>query len=111
MSVYNRTLVVHLSVMSKGNRISVDHLFLGLTRKPMLLGVSYNFAVINALLAFLGYIVLDSWKMLLVAIPVHLIGYMLCSKEPLIIELIKTRSEKCSKCLNKMYHGCNSYDP
>jgi type IV secretion system protein VirB3 len=48
---------------------------------------------------------------LVIAFPIHGLGYYICSKEPLFIELFKVRAEKCSKCKNKFFHGANSYDP
>lgn len=95
--------------MAKG--IKVDPLFLGLTRPPMLFGVSYMFALFNGLICMLGYIVTVDFKFLIAMFPIHAIGYYICSKEPLFIELFQVRAQKCSKSKNKFIHGANSYDP
>ena len=91
--------------------VKTDHLFVGLTRPPMLFGVSYNFAVVNAVLSMITYIITNNFTYLVMAFPVHLLGYYICSKEPLFIELFMIKAQKCSKCKNKFFHGANSYDP
>ncbi len=100
-----------LRAMAEENKVRVDMLFIGLTRPQMLLGVSYTFFVVNALVCLVGFIATSSFKYFAVAVPVHMIGYYLCSKEPLFIELFKVRAEKCQRSKNKFYHGANSYDP
>lgn len=91
--------------------VQVDSLFIGLTRPPMLFGVSYMFALLNGMISMLGYVSTTDFRFLAVMFPVHALGYYICSKEPLFIELFKVRAEKCSRCRNRFYHGANSYDP
>ena len=91
--------------------VHTDHLFLGLTRPPLLFGVSYNFTVLNALVCMVLYIIETNFLYLVIAFPIHAVGYYICSKEPLFIELFKVRAQKCSVCKNKFFHGANSYDP
>jgi type IV secretion system protein VirB3 len=90
--------------------LKMDPLFVGLTRPAMFLGVSYMFAVVNLMVGMMCYIILVKVKYLLMMLPIHLIGYVLCSREPLFIELFRVRAEKCSRCKNRFYHGANSYD-
>jgi type IV secretion system protein VirB3 len=97
--------------MSNDNKVSADPLFVGLTRPPLMFGVSYTFFVVNALVAMMAYISTTNFKYLAMAFPVHFIGVYICSKEPLFIELFKVRAEKCSRCKNRFWHGANSYDP
>jgi type IV secretion system protein VirB3 len=97
--------------MAEGGVVGVDPLFVGLTRPAMFLGVSYLFFLANVFIAMVGYIAANNFKFIIVAVPVHLVGYYLCSKEPLFVELFKVRADKCSKCVNRLYHGANSYDP
>ncbi|MDF3047158.1 MAG: type secretion system protein VirB3 [Candidatus Midichloriaceae bacterium] len=97
--------------MSSENKVSTDPLFVGLTRPPLLFGVSYTYFVVNALISMVAYIATSQFQFLAMAVPVHLVGFYICSKEPLFIELFKVKAEKCSRCRNKFYHGANSYDP
>jgi type IV secretion system protein VirB3 len=90
--------------------VIADPLFIGLTRPPMLFGVSYTFAVTNGMLCMLAYIGMSKLIYLAMMFPIHALGYYLCTKEPLFIELFKVRAEKCSRSKNKIYHGANSYD-
>jgi len=92
--------------------ISSDPLFLGLTRPPMLLGVSYTFAALNGIISLLAFVITSKFFYLLVLLPgVHMIGWFICLKEPRAVELLIAKSSKCSICRNRMYHGgTNSYD-
>lgn len=92
--------------------IGTDSLFLGLTRPPLLLGVSYTFAALNGIVSLLAFIITNKFFYLLVLLPgLHMIGWFICLKEPRAIELFIARSSKCSVCRNRYYHGgTNSYD-
>ena len=92
-------------------QLQADPLFVGLTRPPMLFGVSYTFALLNGFLSMISYISFNDFKYLAMMFPIHMVGYYLCSKEPLFIELFRIKGEKCSRSRNRFYHGANSYDP
>jgi type IV secretion system protein VirB3 len=93
------------------NKVQADPLFVGLTRPPMLFGVSYMYFVVNALICMVAYISTTNFRYLAMAVPIHAIGFYICSKEPLFIQLFKVRAEKCFKSKNRFFHGANSYDP
>ncbi|MDX1916471.1 MAG: VirB3 family type IV secretion system protein [Rickettsiaceae bacterium] len=86
-----------------------DPLFVGLTRPPMLLGVSLMFAVVNMLICGIIYIMMTSVKVVLLGVLLHLVGFIICFKEPRFIELWIMKASKCNKCPNKGYYGANSY--
>ena len=86
-------------------------LFIGLTRPPMLLGASLTFSILNVSISSLGFLISSSIYFIAIGIPLQILGYYLCSKEPLIIELIRVRLNKCSRSQNRLVHGANSYDP
>ena len=90
--------------------VKTDPLFVGLTRPPMLFGVSYQFALLNGFVCMITYILTTEFRYLASLFPIHAIGYYICSQEPLFIELFKIRAEKCSRSKNRLYHGANSYD-
>ena len=92
--------------------VGTDSLFLGLTRPPMLFGVSYTLATINLLISLMAFIVTSKFIYILVILPtVHGVFWLLCLKEPRAMELFMVRTSKCSICRNRMYHGgTNSYD-
>lgn len=97
--------------MADGNRLQSDALFQGLTRPTMILGVSYMFFVINAVISLVGFINTQNFIVLLILAPaVHLVGYIICLKEPRAIEMFLLKVKKGFKCVNRVYHKANSYD-
>ena len=98
--------------MSAG-RLQSDPLFQGLTRPTMIMGVSYMYFVINAIVNMILFINTQDFKVLLMVAPaVHLVGYLICLKEPRAMELFIIKMAKGYKCMNRGYHGfTNSYDP
>ena len=99
--------------MAGSGRLQSDPLFQGLTRPTMILGVSYMYFVINAVICMITFINMQNFMVLFFVAPsVHLIGYLICLKEPRAIELFITKLKKGYKCMNRGYHGyTNSYDP
>lgn len=95
------------------SRLSSDPLFQGLTRPTMIMGVSYMYFVVNAILCMVTFINTSSFKILLMVGPtVHLVGFLICLKEPRSIEMMILKAKKGLKCVNRGYHGyTNSYDP
>ncbi len=95
-----------------GGSIGTDSLFLGLTRPPMLLGVTYNFAAVNGIITLLIFIITENFIYLLVVMPVvHGACYLLCLKEPRALELFLMKYSNFNICGNRMYYsGTNSYD-
>jgi len=92
--------------------ISSDPLFLGLTRPPLIAGVSYTFAILNGMVSLLAFVMTSSFIYLLVVLPfIHGIGWLICLKEPRAIELMIAKMSKCNSCRNRYYYGgCNAYD-
>jgi type IV secretion system protein VirB3 len=97
--------------MADTGSVSTDPLFVGLTRSTMIFGVSFKMFFMNFFVSLLAYINSPGLKVILLAICLHTFAYILCFKEPLILELYMKRAEKCNKCKNKGYYGANSYDP
>ena len=97
--------------MSGAGIIAADPLFVGLTRPATFFGVSYVYCIFNILINMILFINAESLIFLLVLLPIfHGIGYILCIKEPLFLELYLIKVKKCNICKNKLYHGANSYD-
>ena len=92
--------------------IGTDALFLGLTRPPMLLGVSYTFAALNGITSLMAFVLTEQFFYLFILLPgLHLAAWFICLKEPRAIELFIARMSKCNICRNRMHHGgTNSYD-
>ncbi|WP_333023650.1 type IV secretion system protein VirB3 [Wolbachia endosymbiont of Pentidionis agamae] len=91
--------------------IQTDQLFKGLTRPAMILGVTFTFAIFNLLISVLTFIYSNDLRVLFFLGPgIHMLGFIASSKEPLFIEIFMIKLQKCSRCLNRFYHGANSYD-
>ncbi|MBX9576103.1 MAG: type IV secretion system protein VirB3 [Caulobacteraceae bacterium] len=94
----------------------MDHLersplFTALTRPQMFAGVTYNYFVINAVVAAELFLILRSAWVLPIALGVHAVGVLLCLREPRIIDLWMTRVTRCPRVKNHHIWRCNSYRP
>lgn len=98
--------------MADSGRLQADPLYQALARPPMIMGVSYMFFVLNAILCLVAFIQTNNFIVLFMVAPViHGIGYLLCLKEPRAIELLILRTSTGMRCVNRKYHGhTNSYD-
>lgn len=100
--------------MAGTGRLQADPLFQGLARPTMIAGVSFMYFVINAMFTMIVYINTKDMLMLFVVGPcVHMIGYMICMKEPRAVELMMLRGAMGYKSWNNMlghHFGANSYD-
>lgn len=85
--------------------------FVGLTRPQMFAGVTYSFFVFNAIVAAEFFLIFKSIWALVVAAVIHLIGMLLCVREPRIFDLWLTRVSRCPRIRNHALWRCNSYRP
>jgi type IV secretion system protein VirB3 len=88
-----------------------DPLFVALARPQMLLGVTYGFLIGNAVVTTELFLVFKSVWVLLVAIGVHVTGWLACLREPRIFELWLTKVRRCPRIRNYRLWRCNSYRP
>ncbi len=88
-----------------------DPLFKGLTRPAMMLGVTYSGIIINAMIAIVLFLMFNNLLFLLIAIPIHLVMYLVCMWEErffdLIVVFLKTKG---GDGLRMMYNA-SSYRP
>lgn len=86
-----------------------DPLFVGLTRPTMIFGVSIQFAMLNMRVSVIAFIQTAGITIIFIAAAVHLVGYLLCFKEPRFMELYLNKASRCNQCPNKSFYGANSY--
>ena len=86
-----------------------DVLFVGLTRPQMLLGVTYTFAIINAILTTELFLLFKSVWVLLAAVLVHATGWLACLRDPRIFDLWLVKARRCPRVPNHRTWRCNSY--
>jgi type IV secretion system protein VirB3 len=86
-----------------------DVLFVGLTRPQMLLGVTYGYLIVNAVVTTELFLLFKSPWVLLAALFVHLIGWLGCLRDPRIFDLWLVKVQRCPRVRNYRIWGCNSY--
>jgi len=88
-----------------------DVLFVALTRPQMFAGVTFSFFIFNAVLATEGFLIFRSAWPLVGAMAFHLVGMILCLREPRFFDLWLTRVARCPRVRNHAVWRCNSYRP
>ena len=88
-----------------------EPLFVALTRPQMFAGVTYSFFVVNGVIATELFLIFHSIWVLLVAVLIHLVGMVLCVREPRIFDLWLTKVSRCPRVRNYAIWRCNSYRP
>lgn len=94
----------------KEEALVINRLFVGLTRPPMLLGVTLNYLGIGGLIALSGFVLFSSPWCLLSYIPLHLFGVAACAIDPNIFSLFFCNLN-CLNVPNRFIWGCQSYEP
>lgn len=82
-----------------------------LTRPQMFAGVTYSYFIINAAVTTEAFLITKSFLALLVALVLHVVGYLACLREPRIFDLWITKVSRCPRVPNWPRWGCNSYSP
>jgi type IV secretion system protein VirB3 len=88
----------------------VDPLFLGLTRPAMFWGVTHSYFVITLIVSLIGFLATHSWLALLLAVPIHGLGYLACLRDPRVFDLAFVKASKCARCANRRFWGATTYD-
>lgn len=88
-----------------------DTVFVALTRPQMFAGVTYSYFVINAILAVELFLIFKSFKVLLAGVVIHLVGVLVCLREPRFFDLWISRVRHCPRVRNFAFWQCNSYRP
>lgn len=95
---------------NKEESLIVNPLFVGLTRPPMMLGVTLDYFGVSAMLALCGFIAFESLSCLFLFIPLHVFGVIACAIDHNIFGLLFKELE-CLNVPNKRIWGCQSYEP
>lgn len=86
-------------------------LFKALTRPQMFAGVTYNYFVINAVIAAELFLIFRSPWVLAAAVGIHGVGVLMCLREPRFVDLWLVRVSRCPRVRNHRLWRCNSYRP
>jgi type IV secretion system protein VirB3 len=93
------------------NGLERDTLFVALTRPQMFAGVTYSYFILNAVIATELFLIFKSVWVLLAALVIHLVGVVLCVREPRFFDLWLTKLGRCPRVRNYSIWRCNSYRP
>lgn len=93
------------------DRVDRDILFVALTRPQMFAGVTYSYFVVNAIAATELFLIFKSPWVVLAAVAIHLVGVLLCLREPRFFDLWLTCLTRCPRIRNRAIWRCNSYRP
>lgn len=88
-----------------------DQLFVALTRPQMFAGVTYSYFTANAIIATELFLIFRTSWAILAAVVIHLIGTVLCVREPRFFDLWLTKVGRCPRVRNHAIWRCNSYRP
>ena len=88
-----------------------DRLFVALTRPQMFAGVTYSYFIANAIVTTELFLIFKSIWAVLAALVIHVVGVLLCLREPRFFDLWLTRVSRCPRVKNHKVWGCNSYRP
>ena len=90
--------------------LDISPIFVGLTRPPMMWGVTLEYMGISVMIAVCGFILFATPFFLLLLIPLHVVGVIACSIDQHIFRLLFTTLH-CLNVPNKRIWGCQSYEP
>ena len=88
-----------------------DPMFVALTRPQMFAGVTYSKFVVDGIVATELFLIIHSIWVLAVAVVIHLLGMVLCVREPRFFDLWLTRASRCPRVRNYAIWRCTSYRP
>jgi type IV secretion system protein VirB3 len=91
------------------DRIEQDLLFVALTRPQMFAGVTYSYFIANAVVATELFLIFKSGWVVAIALAAHLLGVVLCAREPRFLDLWLTKARRCPRVKNFSIWRCNSY--
>lgn len=85
-------------------------LFMGLTRPPMMMGVTQTFFVLNFMLSMIFFLMsMHIFMAVLLFGVLQLFGMTCCWKDEFMFDVLFGKFELA--CPNRSLWGCNSYDP
>jgi type IV secretion system protein VirB3 len=88
-----------------------DPIFAALTRPQMFAGVSYSFFVLNLVCTTEIFLITKSFWAIIAAFALHAVAYVICLREPRLLDLWLLRASKCPRVKNYAHWRCNSYAP
>lgn len=86
-------------------------LFVALTRPQMLFGVTYGYAIGNAIVTAELFLLFKSIWVVPAALIFHVVGWLACLRDPNIFSIWLVKAQRCPRIRNYRRWRCNSYRP
>lgn len=87
-----------------------DPLFIGMTRPPMIGGVTFLYMGLNAFGSIMLFVITGNLLYMLVFIPFHAVGYAICLKDPQLLDVMFKKLQKSAGVPNRKFWSGNSYE-
>ena len=88
----------------------IHPVFVSLTRPSMIFGVTMDYFGISVIISLCSFILFSSPLYLLMYLPLHVMGVIVCAIDHNIFRLMVKKLE-CLTVQNKKVWGCQSYEP
>lgn len=102
-----------MTIRTPEEGVTVDPLFVGVTRPAMAFGVTYAALLVNALVTVEAFLLTRNLLWLAVCVPVHAVFWLLCATEPRFFDLVllwgRTRGPSMLGTLS--FWRASSYSP
>lgn len=100
-----------MSTRRNGAGLTVDPLFVGVTRPAMRWGVTYAALLVNGMITMEAFLVTRNLLVLLLCLPLHGLAALLCTRDARVFELLflwaRTGMVACLR--NARWWGASSY--
>ena len=90
---------------------SRDVLFVGATRPPMIMGVTFEVFLLSGMLSGVIFLAVGNPLYLLAFLPMYFLGYLVCLTEPRKFALFAQKLKCTADNRNRLFWKCNSYSP
>ena len=91
-------------------QLHISPIFTGLTRPPMVMGVTLDYMSISFMIAICGFIMAGNILYMVLYLPLHIFGWVACKIDHNIFRILFKKLE-CLNTPNKKIWGCQSYEP
>lgn len=90
--------------------LEMSPIFGGMTRPPMMFGVTVDYLFICFIFANSLFMMADNPLFLITFLPLHVFGWVVCKIDSNYFRVIVKKTE-CPNVPNKPIWGCQSYEP
>lgn len=97
--------------MEGASDISMDTLFVGLTRPTTVAGIPYIAFVAEFMVSGIAFLAVNNPLYMLMVIPIHAVLYLITANDPGIFASFNAWTKTYGRCLNTRFWGACSFSP